>query len=151
MLIALSQIWRACFQRQSRHDFLRIFRKGGVCKISLSGDMHSHECLQVICILLLLIIILIITITELWGTRQPTRRVCQTAAASLSSACCYPPRQPRGRLDRQLASPWQKTSRRLRISTPSEACCRAVAVLCRHWPPSSRRRSTQPATAAPAA
>ena len=32
---------------QSRHDPLKILLKGGVCKNSLGGDMHSHERLLV--------------------------------------------------------------------------------------------------------
>jgi len=32
---------------QSRHDPLEIFRKGGVCKNLLGGDMQSHERLLV--------------------------------------------------------------------------------------------------------
>jgi len=31
------------FERQSGHDPLKIFGKGGVSKNSVGGDMHSHE------------------------------------------------------------------------------------------------------------
>jgi len=41
------QIWRACFQGQSRHDPLKILLKGGICKNSLGGDMHSRDGLLV--------------------------------------------------------------------------------------------------------
>jgi len=36
-----------CFQGQSVHDLLILFRKWDVCKNSLGGDMHSYERLLV--------------------------------------------------------------------------------------------------------
>jgi len=47
------------FQGQSGHDPLKILRKGGVCKNSLGGDMHSHERLLVTIIIIIIIVIII--------------------------------------------------------------------------------------------